>query len=268
MISRFVLCDWSHKTLLQIEEFYVWFWEIAHVGRRLKCLCVVTKMRVFPVNTSALRPDRHWTRRGSFFFSRKRWWLGEGVGALTGRRLANSVLLSSKSEGSGATTKDGGVGGRGWGATWARLRPWDLTIMREAGGVSLSDFRMGAKKTLIAVCCYETYRDRQREETDGKKKLVLVISFFIKSFTIWQKYALCEIKTKEKNQNKQKQLLDASGSDTLTGAKQPCWWNVTVVRDASSLQQCVYIQGPFLSFFCFLKWRTPSSPRLKTGKLN
>lgn len=50
--------------------------------------------------------------------------------------------------------------------------------MREAGGVSLFDFRMGAKKTLIAVCCYETYRDGQREETDGKKKLVLVISFF------------------------------------------------------------------------------------------
>lgn len=64
--------------------------------------------------------------------------------------------------------------------------PWDLTVMREAGGVSLFDFRMGAKKTLIAVCCYATYRDRQREETDGKKKNLFLSFpfFFIKSFTI------------------------------------------------------------------------------------
>lgn len=145
-------------------------------------MCVVTEMRVFPVNTSALRPEPllNSPRKVFFIFSRKRWWLGEGVGALTGRRPANSVLLSLKSEGSGVTPKNGGVGGRvwGWGALGGALGPWDLTIMREAGGVSLFDFRMGAKKTLIAVCCYETYRDRQREETDGKKKLVLVISCF------------------------------------------------------------------------------------------
>lgn len=53
----------------------------------------------------------------------------------------------------------------------------------DEGGVSLL-FRGGAKKKTraIAVCCYETYRDSRREETDGTKKIDKKTHKMLRSF--------------------------------------------------------------------------------------
>lgn len=41
-----------------------------------------------------------------------------------------------------------------------------------------SDFRGRAKRRLIVVCCYETYRDGQREEEENSWESFLVFPFF------------------------------------------------------------------------------------------
>lgn len=52
--------------------------------------------------------------------------------------------------------------------------------MEEECGHAFKLFRGGAKKRTraIAVCCYETYKNNRREETDGTKKYTKYCAYF------------------------------------------------------------------------------------------
>lgn len=137
-----------------------------------------------------------------FFFPRKRWWLGEGgCGHELGEDWQTAASCRRSPKAAGRQLKMEGVGGRGWGPTRARLGAPGLNH-NEGGGRRLSFWFLGwelRRRWLQFVVMRPTETGREKKQMEKKKKNLFLSFpfFFIKSFTIWQKYALCEIKTKK-----------------------------------------------------------------------